>query len=84
MICLKNAEPIQTLSILDRAFQYGDGFFSTARYQQNHLQMKSLHMARISDTSRRLQLKFDLKLLEKSFDYLHQQFHRYHKGHNRD
>ncbi|MFW2073754.1 aminodeoxychorismate lyase [Acinetobacter gerneri] len=74
MICLKNAEPIQTLSILDRAFQYGDGFFSTARYQQNHLQLKSLHMARISDTSRRLQLKFDLKLLEKSFDYLHQQF----------
>ncbi len=74
MICLKNAEPTEHISILDRAFQYGDGFFTTAHFEQNLFELKNLHMARLQHSAQRLFLNFDLELLEKSFNYLHSQY----------
>ena len=74
MICLKNAQQVDSIPLLDRAFHYGDGCFTTARFHHNILELKDLHWARLALASEKLFLKFNRTLLEQSIDVLQQQF----------
>ena len=73
MSCLKNAQEITGISLLDRAFHYGDGCFSTARVRDGAIELEALHMARLSLTCERLKLKVDLSLIQQSLSVLEQQ-----------
>ena len=74
MICFKNAQKIDFIPLLDRAFHYGDGCFTTARFHQNVMELESLHRARLKLAAERLYLKFNFDVLEQSLDVLKQQF----------
>lgn len=50
------AETDFSLSVNDRAFQYGDGFFETLRYEQEQLQSWTDHADRIQDGLQALRL----------------------------
>lgn len=70
MQCFKNAEKIDSIALLDRAFHYGDGCFTTARIHQNHLELSALHFARLQRSIEQLSLVCDLALIEKTLDLL--------------
>ena len=74
MICFKNAQQIDSINLLDRAFHYGDGCFTTARFHHNDLELKQLHWARLKLASERMFLQFDFEVLNKSITLLQQQF----------
>ncbi len=74
MICFKNAQQIDSIPLLDRAFHYGDGCFTTARFHQGNFELESLHRARIKLAAERLYLNFDFELLDQSLALLKQQF----------
>ena len=74
MHCFKNAQEIEHIHILDRAFHYGDGCFSTARLHQNQFELAELHDARLKISVERLMLKVDLNLLEVTLNKLKSQF----------
>lgn len=55
----------QTLAANDRAVQFGDGCFTTARIQTGQVQLLSAHLARLREACKRLLLPFtDWALLE--------------------
>ncbi|TCM67815.1 4-amino-4-deoxychorismate lyase [Acinetobacter calcoaceticus] len=68
--CLKNMQYMDAAPIMDRAFHYGDGCFTTARIYENTLLLKQRHWARLSHAGRQLSLKFDLALIEQSLKRL--------------
>ena len=70
MICLKNAVDVDSIELMDRAFHYGDGCFSTARLFHDHFELENLHLARLKISAERLLLDIDLDLLQKSLDVL--------------
>ncbi|MGE8561007.1 MAG: aminodeoxychorismate lyase [Acinetobacter sp.] len=74
MPCFKNAQEISQISLLDRAFHYGDGCFTTARVQHGSIELERLHMARLHLSCEKLLLKADLSLIQKSLAVLQQQF----------
>lgn len=73
MLCFKNADLIKNLSLLDRAFHYGDGCFSTARMHDNSFELKERHFARLAFAAKRLLLNVDLDLIEQSVRRIQQQ-----------
>ena len=74
MLSFKNAQQISEVSLLDRAFHYGDGCFSTARVRHGKIELENLHMARLAFSCERLLLQADLKLIQKSLVLLQQQY----------
>ena len=74
MQCFKNAQKVEHVDILDRAFHYGDGCFSTARIHQNHFELEALHYARLKLSAERLMLDVDLTLIEATLTQLKSQF----------
>lgn len=62
----KNAQEADEVSVLDRAFHYGDGCFTTARLRNGALELHDLHMARLSNANERLLLNADLNLIEQT------------------
>lgn len=66
MRCLKNAEEVSGIALLDRAFHYGDGCFSTARIRHGQIELYERHRARLMHSCERLALNVDLDLIQKS------------------
>jgi 4-amino-4-deoxychorismate lyase len=66
MFFQKNAVLVEKMQISmeDRAFQYGDGCFSTVALRQGALQLWPRHLQRFADAIERLQLGVDLERLE--------------------
>lgn len=58
VLCLKNGELLgsQQVSIDDRAFQYGDGCFTTAYIRQNQIKLWSRHLQRLQRDCAQLML----------------------------
>lgn len=73
MIGFKNAQRVESIAILDRAFHYGDGCFTTARVHQNILELETRHRQRLSDAAQRLSLDIDFALLDATLGHLRQQ-----------
>ena len=73
MQCYKNGQLIDSIPLLDRAFHYGDGCFTTARIFQGHFELKDLHITRLKLTCQRLSLTADLSYIEQSLEQLSQQ-----------
>ena len=74
MICFKNAQKIDFVPLLDRAFHYGDGCFTTARFHQNVMELEALHRARLKLSAERLYLKLNFEVLDQTLQVLRQQF----------
>lgn len=73
MQCFRNAEEIDSIHVLDRAFHYGDGCFTTARLFNNHFELETRHYARLQLSAERLLLNVDLGLIEATLSKLKQQ-----------
>ncbi len=73
MQAFKNAQEVHHVSLLDRAFHYGDGCFTTARIQNNQLVLKNRHWTRLQQACQQLLLQADLDFIQQSLDYLQQQ-----------
>ena len=56
-----NGQPSEELSVLDRAFSYGDGLFETIRVEKGVPQLLDRHLARLKQGL--AQLKFDLSIV---------------------
>ncbi|AZN68507.1 aminodeoxychorismate lyase [Acinetobacter haemolyticus] len=74
MQCYKNGQLIDSIPLLDRAFHYGDGCFTTARIFDGCFELKELHFARLQLACQHLSLKTDLSLIDMVFEQLQQQF----------
>ena len=74
VICYKNGQIVDSVSIFDRAFQYGDGCFTTARIYDNVIELEDLHRQRLQQSAERLFLPVDFSLLDKMFKQLEQKF----------
>ena len=73
MQCYKNGHKIESIPLMDRAFHYGDGCFTTARLFQNNFELKELHFARLELACQSLSLKADLNHIETTLAQLKQQ-----------
>ena len=73
MQCFKNGQLIDSIPLLDRAFHYGDGCFTTARIFQDTFELKQLHFARLALACQRLSLDVDLSVIDRSLAQLQQQ-----------
>jgi 4-amino-4-deoxychorismate lyase len=74
MLCFKNAQEVKEIALLDRAFHYGDGCFTTARIVDNKIELEALHLARLQQACERLFLQADLSQIEKTLLEMQQQF----------
>lgn len=70
MLCYKNAQKIGHIDVLDRAFHYGDGCFTTARIRQNKIELAERHFSRLTQSNERLSLKADLSYIQQTLDSL--------------
>ena len=70
MLCFKNAQQVNQIDLLDRAFHYGDGCFTTARIRRNRIELADRHLARLRMSQQKLSLQADLDLIEKSLQAL--------------
>lgn len=59
MYCLKNKEIVEHIGLSDRAFQYGDGCFTTIQVNSGHLSLWERHLKRLQDSARKLFLTLD-------------------------
>lgn len=66
MQCYKNAEKVKQIELLDRAFHYGDGCFTTARVCNGVIELESLHIARLHLGCERLLLSADLSYIQQT------------------
>ena len=73
MKCFKNALETDYISLIDRAFHYGDGCFSTARIRNGRIELLDLHLARLALACEKLFLKFDVELIEASLKQINAQ-----------
>lgn len=71
---LKNAQPIDSVHVQDRAFHYGDGCFSTARIRGSQIELYDRHMQRLQLACQKLYLSVDLNLVTESLLQLKQQY----------
>lgn len=60
-----NGVPCDSISVLDRGFNYGDGIFETIRVVNHKLTLWSYHRARLINGAQRLKITFDIDLVEK-------------------
>ena len=74
MYCYKNAQEVKQIELLDRAFHYGDGCFSTARIREGVIELESLHIARLKLACERLLLSADLAFIQRSIVQLKQTY----------
>lgn len=74
MICLKNNVKVSSVSINDRAFQYGDGCFTTARVVKNQIELWQRHLKRLNDAIATLHLDVSLNMIQDSLNVLIQQY----------
>ena len=74
MYCYKNAQEIKQIELLDRAFHYGDGCFSTARIREGVIELEPLHIARLKLACERLLLSADLAFIQRSIVQLKQTY----------
>lgn len=74
VMCYKNGQIIDNISIFDRAFQYGDGCFTTARIDKSHIELEQRHHQRLKDAAEKLCLKLDFALLDETIERLGQNF----------
>ncbi|HJE74155.1 MAG TPA: aminotransferase class IV, partial [Acinetobacter johnsonii] len=74
MHCYKNAQEVKQIELLDRAFHYGDGCFSTARIREGVIELESLHIARLKLACERLLLSADLAFIQHSIVQLKQTY----------
>ncbi len=58
--------------MLDRAFHYGDGCFSTARFRQNQIELFDRHLARLQYANRQLSLNANLEFITETLTLLKQ------------
>lgn len=70
MLCYKNAQKNGHIDVLDRAFHYGDGCFTTARIRQNKIELAERHFSRLTQSNERLSLKADLSYIQQTLDSL--------------
>ena len=70
MQCFKNALAQPQISLLDRAFHYGDGCFTTAKILQNKIQLRDRHLQRLQDCCQRMALQVDLALIDQTLEQL--------------
>ncbi len=70
MQCFKNTQQIEHIDLLDRAFHYGDGCFTTARIRQGQIELWPLHLARLKLSNERLKLNANLELIEQTLKLL--------------
>ncbi|XZY04376.1 aminodeoxychorismate lyase [Acinetobacter baumannii] len=73
MWCFKNGQPVETIPLLDRAFHYGDGCFTTIRVFQNKIELKARHWERLKLACQKLSLVADFELIEQSLQHLQNQ-----------
>lgn len=74
MINIKNGNYCQHIDCQDRAFLYGDGFFTTVRLQQGQLCLWQRHIERLIQCADQLGFNLDIALLEQQVqDFLQQQ-----------
>ena len=66
MKCFKNGMPVHDVELMDRAFHYGDGCFTTAKLIQGKIQCVERHISRLEKAIQALHLKADLSLIQKS------------------
>ena len=64
MLCLRNAQIVNNIDLLDRAFHYGDGCFTTARIRHNRIELAERHLARLRMSQQKLSLDVDLGLIQ--------------------
>ncbi|XID75565.1 aminodeoxychorismate lyase [Alkanindiges sp. WGS2144] len=62
MITLKNGQHCQYVDCQDRAFLYGDGFFTTVKLQHGKLRLWQRHIERLIECAE--QLSFDLDIMQ--------------------
>lgn len=74
MLCFKNAQEVTNVTLLDRAFHYGDGCFTTARIVNNQIELESLHQARLKLACERLSLHANLALITETLVKMQQGF----------
>ena len=74
VFCYKNGQSVDSVSIFDRAFQYGDGGFSTARIYQNTIELEHRHRQRLHEMSEKLCLKINFRDLDDTLAQLEQKF----------
>jgi 4-amino-4-deoxychorismate lyase len=60
----KDGQPCDAISPNDRAFLYGDGFFSSMRVSAGQIELWSHHLDRIDDARQRLGLQIDMSQLD--------------------
>ncbi|MGA8883850.1 MAG: aminodeoxychorismate lyase [Acinetobacter sp.] len=72
MQCFKNAQQVSQVELLDRAFHYGDGCFTTARLRDGAIELHDLHLARLHHASERLYLHADLSLIQQTLALIQQ------------
>lgn len=72
MQCFKNAKVIANVDLLDRAFHYGDGCFTTARVKQGKIELSKRHFARLEYACKQLKLQADLVLIAMTLAHLNQ------------
>ena len=72
MQCYKNAEKVKQIELLDRAFHYGDGCFTTARICNGVIELESLHIARLHLGCERLLLSADLSYIQQTIELFKQ------------
>jgi len=70
MLCFKNAQQVNQIDLLDRAFHYGDGCFTTARIRNNRIELQERHLSRLHISSQKMQLQADLNLIDATLEQL--------------
>ena len=63
MLITKNGEPCQSIDCHDRAFLYGDGFFTTIRIQQGKPVLWQRHLQRLQNCAQQLFFNVDFSQL---------------------
>lgn len=67
MQCFKNGRPVTQVEVLDRAFHYGDGCFTTAQWNVDKLYLQHWHQMRLEKSAQALLLEPDWSSLQQSF-----------------
>lgn len=70
MQCFKNAALVSGISLLDRAFHYGDGCFTTAKMKNGHIELEQRHLQRLEWSCEKLKLNADLSLIQQTISLL--------------
>ena len=78
MLCFKNGKAIKDINVADRAFQYGDGCFTTISVKNGCLNLWHHHYARLQNATQRLFLQVDWQLIEQAEQFWQKYSHENH------